>query len=80
MLSKCAAPPPPPVPTPAPTPPSSPPASTLASVAPMAESTGKVGVAGSLLSCDEEATEDFDAGLCYPKCNPGFHGVGAVCA
>jgi len=32
-----------------------------------------------MLSCDEEATEDFDAGLCYPKCSPGFNGVGPVC-
>lgn len=23
--------------------------------------------------------EDLDAGLCYPKCDPGFHGVGPVC-
>jgi len=43
------------------------------------KSTGKVGKAGSLLSCNEETTEDYDAGLCYPKCRPGFHGVGPVC-
>jgi hypothetical protein len=47
-------------------------------LAPIAESTGKVGNAGSLLSCNEETTEDYDAGLCYPKCRPGFHGVGPV--
>lgn len=23
--------------------------------------------------------EDLDAGLCYPKCDPGFHGVGPIC-
>jgi hypothetical protein len=24
-------------------------------------------------------TEDYDAGLCYTKCKPGFHGIGPVC-
>jgi len=26
-----------------------------------------------------KSTEDFDAGLCYPKCSAGFYGVGPVC-
>jgi len=25
------------------------------------------------------ATEEYDAGLCYPKCKPGYHGIGPVC-
>jgi hypothetical protein len=29
-------------------------------------------------TCPPDKT-DLDAGLCYPKCKPGFHGVGPVC-
>lgn len=32
---------------------------------------------GTPLTCD--ANEDYDAGLCYPKCQEGFSGVGPVC-
>lgn len=33
--------------------------------------------AGVPLGCS--ADEDYDAGLCYPKCNKGFQGIGPVC-
>lgn len=33
--------------------------------------------AGDPMGCD--STEDYDAGLCYPKCNYGADGVGPVC-
>jgi len=43
------------------------------------KSTGKKGKAGDPLSCNEETTEDFDNGLCYLKCRPGYRGIGPVC-
>jgi hypothetical protein len=33
--------------------------------------------AGSSMSCN--TNQDYDTGLCYNKCNTGYHGVGPVC-
>ncbi len=33
--------------------------------------------AGIPLTCSND--EDYDAGLCYPKCKYGYHGIGPVC-
>ncbi|RQM21569.1 hypothetical protein B5M09_005344 [Aphanomyces astaci] len=35
------------------------------------------GATPTLATC--AANEDFDAGLCYPKCNPNYTGVGPMC-
>ncbi len=32
---------------------------------------------GGLPPCT--SAQDYDAGLCYPKCKPGFSGVGPMC-
>lgn len=47
----------------------------LHEINPLPDSYGR-GVGKPLICAD---AEDYDAGLCYPRCKPGFKGVGPVC-
>lgn len=53
------------------------PITALTSIGTKLASLSKTRGAGKVMQCS--ADEDYDAGLCYPKCAAGYTGVGPVC-